>query len=201
VTAPATSVVLASTSAARAALLTAAGVSFQTLAPGVDEAMAKASLQSEGASPREVADALAELKAVRASSRTEGLVIGADQTLDLEGRLIDKAETLDEARARLQALRGRSHRLHSAVVVARAGEPIWREVATATLTMRPFSDDFLEGYLERQGGAALGSVGCYQLEGEGAQLFTRIDGDYFAILGLPLLGLLDLLRRHGALQT
>jgi septum formation protein len=201
VTSSATAVVLASTSAARAALLTAAGVTFQTLAPGVDETTVKASLQNAGSSPRDVADALAELKAVRASSRTEGLVIGADQTLDLEGRLVDKAESLDEARARLQALRGRSHRLHSAVVVARDGQPIWREVATATLTMRPFSDAFLASYLERQGGAALGSVGCYQLEGEGAQLFTRIDGDYFAILGLPLLGLLDLLRRHGALQV
>ncbi len=195
-----TPVVLASVSASRRALLTNAGVTFEARAPGVDEDAAKASLLAENASPREVADALAELKAIRVSRRTGGLVIGADQTLDLAGGLVDKAASLDEARDRLKALRGRSHKLHAAVVVARDGEAIWREVDTATLWMRDISDAFLERYLEANKARILSSVGCYQLESEGVQLFERIEGDYFTILGLPMLGLLDLLRRHGALQ-
>jgi septum formation protein len=193
-------VVLASSSASRNALLSAAGVRFESRSPGVDEEAAKASLLAEGAGPREVADALAELKAVRVSGRTDGLVIGADQTLDLDGALIDKAESLQEARARLIALRGRPHKLHSAVVVARDGAPIWRDVKSATLWVRPFSDDFLEDYLAREGDGLLGFVGCYRLEGLGVQLFERIEGDYFTILGLPMFGLLDLLRRYEALQ-
>lgn len=195
-----TKVVLASTSSARRALLTGAGVAHEALSPGVDEAAVKDSLLAEKATPREVADALAEMKAVRVSAKRPGaLVIGADQTLDFEGRLFDKAETLEEARARLKMLRGQTHKLHSAVVVALDGQPIWREVPSATLTMRPFTDDFLEGFLTRQGDGLLGSVGCYRLEDEGVQLFSAIQGDYFTILGLPLTGLLDLLRRHGAL--
>jgi septum formation protein len=194
-------VVLASTSSSRRAVLEAAGVAFDALSPGVDEDAAKAALLGDGAGPREVADALAELKAVRVSGQTPGLVIGADQTLDLDGQLFDKAASLEEARERLKALRGRSHKLHAGVVVAQDGAPIWREVQTSTLWMRPFGDDFLEDYLAREGDALLGSVGCYRLEALGAQLFSRVQGDYFAILGLPLLGLLDLLRRHGALAT
>lgn len=196
-----TPVVLASTSRSRIALLRAAGVAFEATAPGVDEDAAKAALLGEQTTPRDIADALAELKALRVSRRTGGLVIGADQTLDLDGQLFDKAQDLDGARQRLRALRGRSHKLHAGVVVARDGEPIWREVQSATLRVRDFSDAFLEGYLERQGEAILSSIGCYHLEGEGVQLFDRVDGDYFAILGLPLLGLLDLLRRHGAMAT
>jgi septum formation protein len=192
-------VVLASTSASRQAVLTGAGMPFLARAPGVDEDAAKAALLGEGATPREVADALAELKAVRVSARTEGLVIGADQTLDLDGALVDKAARLEQARERLKALRGKTHKLHAGVVVAQDGQPIWREVQTSTLWMRPFTDAFLEDYLAREGEALLGSVGCYRLEGLGAQLFSRIEGDYFAILGMPLIGLLDLLRRHGAL--
>ena len=194
-------VILASTSASRSALLRNAGVAFETMAPGVDEDAAKAALVGEGAGPREVADTLAELKALRVSSRRPGLVIGADQTLDLQGDLIDKAASVAEARERLCALRGRSHQLHSAVVVARDGQPIWREVKSATLRMRAFSDAYLDDYLARQGPAVLSSVGCYQVEGEGVQLFDKIDGDYFTILGLPMMGLLDILRRHGALTA
>ncbi len=193
-------VVLASTSASRNALLRAAGVTFDAMAPGVDEDAAKAALVGDGATPRDVADALAELKAVRVSRRAPGaLVIGADQTLDLDGQLIDKAADVEEARQRLRTLRGRSHKLHAGVVVAQDGEPIWREVATSTLRMRDISDAFLDDYLARQGEKVLSSVGCYHLEGEGVQLFDRVDGDYFGILGLPLIGVLDLLRRHGAL--
>lgn len=195
-----TGVILASGSKARAAVLAGAGVTFEVAVAGVDEAAVKAGLLAEGAGPREVADALAELKAVRVSRKCPGvLVIGADQTLDLAGTLFDKAETLAEARERLQMLRGKTHKLHSAVVVALDGQAIWREIPAARLTMRPFTDQFLDDFLARGGEGLLGSVGCYRLEDDGVQLFSRIDGDYFTILGLPLMGLLDLLRRHGAL--
>lgn len=194
-------VILASTSSARRALLTAAGVPYSALSPGVDEDAAKASLAAEGLTPRDMADALAELKALRVSNRRPGLVIGADQTLDLDGVTLDKAPSIEAARERLLALRGRSHKLHSAVVVASDGQPIWREIITAKLTMRPFSDAFLDDYMARAGEALTGAAGAYYLEDLGAQLFERIEGDYFAILGLPLIGLLDLLRRYGVLAV
>lgn len=194
-------VILASKSAARRAVLDGAGVAYEATVAGVDEDAVKDSLLAEGHGPRDIADALAELKAIRVSRARGGFVIGADQTLDLDGKLYDKAGSVDAARARLKLLRGRTHKLHSAVVVAKDGGPIWRELVTCTLTMRDFSDDFLESYLASEGPAALGSVGCYRLEGPGAQLFSKIEGDYFAILGLPLLGLLDLLRQHRELPA
>jgi len=195
------SVILASKSAARRAVLDGAGVPYEALVAGVDEEAVKASLLAEGAGPRDIADALAELKAIRVSRGRPEFVIGSDQTLDLDGELYDKAESVEAARERLKLLRGKTHKLHSAVVVAKEGTPIWREVVTASLTMRDFSDGFLEDYLASEGPHALGSVGCYRLEGLGAQLFSKIEGDYFAILGLPLMGLLDLLRRHGELPA
>jgi septum formation protein len=191
-------ITLASTSAIRKAVLSGAGVAFEAVSPGVDETSIKDSLLAEGVSPRDIADALAEAKAVKVSLKRPGLVIGADQTLDFEGRLFDKAESVEEARVRLKELRGQTHRLHCGMVVARDGQAIWREVVTTTLRMRPFSDAYLDAYLERNAPGILSSVGCYQLEGEGVQLFDRIEGDYFAILGLSLIPLLDLLRRHGA---
>lgn len=191
-------VVLASTSAIRQALLRGAGVAFDAVSPGVDEATIKESLLAEGVGPRDVADALAEAKAVKVSRKRPGLVIGADQTLDLDGLLYDKVDTVDQARERLKGLRGKTHKLHCGMVVARDGQPIWREVVTTSLSMRPFTDAFLEAYLQRNAPGVLSSVGCYQLEGEGVQLFDHIEGDYFAILGLSLIPLLDLLRRHGA---
>lgn len=194
-------IVLASKSAARRAVLEGAGVPFEVAVAGVDEEAVKASLLAEGATPRDVADALAELKAIRVSRTKDGFVVGSDQTLEFEGKLYDKASDVAAARERLKALRGKPHKLHSAVVVAKDGAPIWRDLVTATLTMRDFSDDFLEAYLAMEGEEALGSVGCYRLEGPGAQLFSAIEGDYFAILGLPLMGLLDFLRQHGALAT
>ncbi len=195
------SIILASKSAARRAVLDGAGVPYEALVAGVDEDAVKASLLAEGAGPRDIADALAELKAIRVSRGRPEFVIGSDQTLDLDGELYDKAESVEAARERLKLLRGRTHKLHSAVVVAKEGTPIWREVVTASLPMRDFSDGFLEDYLASEGPHALGSVGCYRLEGPGAQLFSKIEGDYFAILGLPLMGLLDLLRRHGELPA
>ncbi|HKP80292.1 MAG TPA: Maf family protein [Phenylobacterium sp.] len=194
-------IILASKSAARRAVLDGAGVPYEAAVAGVDEETVKSSLLAAGHGPRDVADALAELKAIRVSRSKPGFVIGSDQTLDLDGTLYDKADDIDAARERLKLLRGKTHRLHSAVVVAKEGAPIWREVVTASLTMRDFSDAFLEDYLKAEGPHALGSVGCYRLEGPGAQLFSKIEGDYFAILGLPLMGLLDLLRQHGELPA
>ena len=194
-------VVLASKSSARRAVLDGAGVVYEATVAGVDEDAVKTQMLAGGADARAVAEALAGMKALRVSKGRPELVIGADQTLEFEGGLYDKVETLAAARDRLKALRGKPHQLHSAVVVARDGAVIWRETVTATLALRDFSDDFLEAYLAQEGDAALGSVGCYRLEGLGAQLFSRIEGDYFAILGLPLMGLLDLLRREGALAA
>jgi septum formation protein len=189
-------VTLASQSAIRASVLRAAGVVVSTVSPGVDEDQVKAELA--GQSVKAIAQALADRKAL--AVQASGLVIGADQALEFEGRLYDKAKDVAEARERLCMLRGKTHQLHAGVTVARDGEVIWRETTTSTLTMRTFSDAFLDAYLVENGGA-LSSVGCYQLEGEGAQLFSRIEGDYFAILGMPLLGLLELLRREGALSA
>jgi septum formation protein len=176
-------------------------VPFEVSVAGVDEDAVKNAMLAEGASPRDVADALAELKAIKVSRSKPGFVIGSDQTLEFEGKLYDKAETVEAAAERLRIMRGKPHKLHSAVVVAKDGAPIWREIVSATLTMRDFSDEFLVSYLELEGQEALGSVGCYRLEGPGAQLFSKIEGDYFAILGLPLMGLLDLFRRHGVLPA
>ena len=196
-----TSVILASKSAARAAVLRSAGVPFETVDSGVDEAAAKEGWLTKGAGPREVAEGLAERKAVAVSKSRTGLVIGADQTLDLDGVLYDKAQDIAEARARLVALRGRRHFLHSALVAAKDGAPVWRLTESPALSMRCFSDAFLDDYLERHGASVLGSVGCYRLEDVGAQLFEAIEGDYFAILGLPLLPLLGFLRKQGALPS
>jgi septum formation protein len=195
------SVILASKSAARRAVLEGAGVPFEAASAGVDEDAAKAVLLARGATPKTVAEALAEQKALAVSAARPGLVIGADQTLEFEGGLYDKVDTLEAARERLRRLRGRAHQLHSAVAVATDGQVIWRQTVSATLAMRDFSDDFLEAYLAAEGEQALGSVGCYRLEGPGAQLFARIEGDYFAILGLPLLGLLELFRQHRVLSA
>lgn len=190
---------LASQSATRAAILRAAGIAFQIASPEVDEAVAKRDLLAEGAGPRAAAEALARMKALAVSRGRPGLVIGADQTLELCGVLYDKAGSFDQARARLVLLRGETHALHTAVALARDGAVIWGHVDTARLTMRAFSDAFLDGYLARAGAGVLTSVGGYQLEGEGAQLFEAIDGDYFSILGLPLIPLLGALRREGVI--
>jgi septum formation protein len=192
-------VTLASKSLIRAVILKNAGVEFETVSPGVDEESVKADLLARAGAPRSVAETLAAMKALAVSKHRSGLVIGADQTLELDGVLYDKAASLEEARERLVLLKGRTHGLHSAVAVARDGVAVWGHVETARLTMRAFSDGFLDGYLTRLGETVLGSVGGYQLEGEGAQLFEVVDGDYFSILGLPLIALLNVLRREGAL--
>lgn len=187
--------ILASRSAARAALLERARVPFEAMAAAVDEAAVKAAMLAEGAPARDVADALAELKAQRvAMRRPDRLVLGADQVLVCEGRLLDKPVDRADARAQLAGLRGREHRLLSAAVVFEAGRPVWRHVGRADLVMWPFSDAFLDRYLEAEGEAVLASVGGYRLEDGGAQLFSRVTGDLFTIMGLPLLELLAFLR-------
>lgn len=187
--------VLASGSASRQAMLRAAGIPFSINPPVVDEAEIKAALRAEGASAGDVAEALAEVKAMRVTRRAPGaLVLGADQMLDCEGDWFDKADTLEAARETLKSLRGRTHRLLSAAVIVRDGERVWHQVAEARLTMRNFSDAFLEGYLTAAGRDILGSVGCYHIEGLGVQLFDRVQGDTFTIRGLPLMPLLGFLR-------
>lgn len=192
--------VLASTSVTRQRMLREAGLRFDSLAPGVDEDEVKASLKAERAGAAQIAETLAELKALRVSARRpDALVIGADQVLDCNGVLFDKPPDLAHARAQLQALRGKTHVLATSVCVAQNGARLWHHNAQARLAMRPFSDAFLDDYLKTAGEDVLGSVGVYRLEGLGAQLFSRIDGDFFTILGLPLLALLDFLRGRGVL--
>ena len=193
--------VLASASPVRARLLEAAGVPFEVSPSRVDEKAAKATLLAEGAKPRDIADALAETKALRrAIAEPDALVLGADQVLEFEGECLGKSANLDEAQVLLRRLRGKSHTLINAAVLARGGQALWRHVGTATLWMRDFSDGFLRRYLDAEGEGILGSVGCYHLEGRGTQLFSRIDGDYFTVLGLPLLPVLSALRDVGVLE-
>lgn len=196
-----TQLVLASASSVRARLLESAGIAFETCPAHVDEVAVKRSLLAEGARPRDVAGALAELKALRVSSSRPGiLVIGADQVVDFHGELLSKSETIVEARTQLARLRGRPHRLLSAAVLVRDGAVQWWHTHEARLWMRDFSDAFLDDYLDREGEAVLASVGGYRLEDRGVQLFERIEGDYFSILGLPLVPLLTALRDQGVLE-
>jgi septum formation protein len=190
--------ILASGSSARRAMLEAAGVPFEVDPADIDEA----ALQTPDAAPGRLALDLAEAKALGVSRRRpDHWVLGADQTLDLDGRLVNKAPDMAAARARLLEMRGRPHRLHSAAVLALNGEVVWSGADEARLTMRDFSDAFLDAYLAAEGRAILASVGCYRLEGLGAQLFERVEGDHFTVLGLPLWAVLAELRRVGALPS
>jgi septum formation protein len=179
-------------------MLLNAGLDFEIEPSGVDEDEVKRSLLGERASAQDIATTLAEMKARRVSTRWPGaMVIGADSTLACEGELYDKPKTLAAAHAQLTALGGRTHELVSSVVVAQNGARLWHETQTGRLTMRPLTDSFLDAYLARAGDAVCASVGAYQLEGLGAHLFSRIEGDYFTVLGLPLLPLLVFLAGHG----
>jgi len=193
-------VVLASASESRRRLLRSAGVPFRAEASAVDEDEIKAALRAEGASAMQVAETLAELKARRIAHRHPGaLIIGADQMLDCEGRWLDKPGTRAAAAEQLRALSGRAHALLTSVCLLRDEQRIWHHNAPARLVMRPLSEGFIEAYLDAVGEPALHGVGAYQIEGRGAQLFAQIEGDGFAIQGLPLLPLLEMLRQHGVL--
>ena len=193
-------VVLASSSRARARLLADAGLSFEVDPPLLDESPTKKRMRARGADAAELAEALAEAKARERTKHHPGTyVIGADQVLELDGKWYDKPKTREEAADHLRTFRGRTHHLVSAVCVVRDNDRIWRHVETARLKMRMFSEDFLFSYLDQAGDEYLESVGAYRLEGMGSQLFSRIDGNHFTILGLPLLSLLRFLRREGVL--
>ncbi|WP_075214210.1 Maf-like protein [Mongoliimonas terrestris] len=196
------SLILASGSATRAALLTQAGLIFERRAPEVDERAVEATLTDSGVGADDIALVLAEVKATEVSARHPGaLVIGADQTLALGEERFHKPADMEAARRQLLSLAGRTHQLHSAVVVARDGEVLFRAVDTADLTMRAYTPAFVGHYLAVVGDRALTSVGAYQVEGYGIQLFEAIDGDHFTILGLPLLPLLEFLRDRGIIET
>ena len=190
--------VLASQSATRAALLEAAGVLFEARPARIDEDAVKASAQAEGAPAEDAALLLAELKAARIR-QPGAVVIGADQLLVCDGRWFSKPRDAADARRQLLELRGQAHTLVTAVTCLRDGVPLWRHVAQPRLRMRPFSDLFLDAYLAAEGETALATVGAYRLEGPGAHLFDAVEGEYAAILGLPLLPLLGFLRQHGVL--
>lgn len=195
-------IVLASASVSRARMLKDAGLTFATAPAYVDEESIKQSLRQEKADALAAAEMLAELKAVKVSTaRPEALVIGADTILDFKGTWFDKPADLDHAKAHLMTLRGQSHHLATAVVIALEGKRIWHARDLSELTMRDFSDAFIDQYIAAAGEVLLTSVGAYQLEGLGAHLFDRINGDFFSILGLPLLPVLSFLRDRQALVT
>lgn len=195
-------VVLASASHTRARMLRDAGVAFTADAPHIDEGALKDAMKAEAASALDTAMALAELKAVRKSPEyPKALVAGADQILECDGVWFDKPKNLSAMRETLEALSGRTHNLYTAAVVVLDGAVIWRHGERAKLTMRELSPKFVDVYMAQVGEAGLSSVGAYQVEGLGAQLFSRIEGDYFSILGLPLLPVLEFLRVRGAITT
>jgi len=192
--------ILASASTARAALLRGAGLVFETRPSDVDESELKVEMKARGAEA--TAGALAELKARHIAKQAPGaLVIGADQMLDYHGDWLDKARDWDDAGAQLRLLRGRNHRLATAVCVVQDDTCLWAFTGAPRLKMRAFSDGFIDSYLEHAGDEAFGCVGAYRLEGLGAQLFEEIEGDYFTILGLPLLPLLEFLRTRGIVAS
>lgn len=193
--------ILASASEIRATLLRNAGLLVSAMPARVDEETVRAALEGEGAAPRDIADALAEAKARKVSAREPGLVLGCDQVLDLDGRLLSKPRSEADALEHLYLLRGKTHRLWSAAVVYDGGEPVWRYVSRADLTMRDASDRYLEDYVARNWESIQHAVGAYKLEEEGVRLFTQIKGDYFTILGLPLLDILSWLTLRGTLPS
>jgi septum formation protein len=194
-------IVLASQSPARRAMLAAAGVAFEAVAPHVDEGAIRDAMLAQAAAPRDIADALAETKARKLSARYPGtLVLGADQVLVTnDGVLLEKPLTVEAGAAQLRRLAGQTHQLISAAVIVENGQSVWRKVDVARLTMRPLSDDFIAAYLAAEGEAVLHCVGTYRIESRGAQLFTAIRGDHFTVQGMPLFALLDFLRVRGVL--
>lgn len=194
--------ILASGSRIRAELLANAGVELVTEIPRIDEDSIKQSMQAEGQNPRDIADALAEAKAKKVSGRhSDGLVLGCDQVLAVDGTLLSKPIDQSDAIKQLAFLSGRTHHLYSAAVLYEGNEPIWRHVGHVRLTMREVSQSYMKDYVDRNWDSIRESVGAYKLEEEGVRFFSRIEGDYFHVLGLPLLELLSYLTLRGTLQS
>lgn len=191
-------ILLASASEIRLQILRAAGIEVDARPARIDEDSVRAALSAEGATPRDLADTLAELKARKIAEKTgQGLVLGCDQILEMKHRIFTKPETPEDARAQLTDLRGQTHRLLSAVVLYEDAKPVWRFVGEARLTMRTFSDSYRDDYIARNWESLRHAVGCYKLEEEGVRLFSAIEGEHFTILGLPLLPLLSYLHTRG----
>ena len=194
-------IILASQSASRLAMLDGVGLTVQAIPARIDEEMITASLLAEDAKPRDVADALAEYKARKvASKHPDALVIGSDQVLDLNGILLSKPTSSENALEHLRAMAGKPHKLFSAAVIFEDGKPVWRHVGIVRMQMRAASDAYLKGYVARNWDAIQHCVGAYQLEAEGARLFHRVDGDYFSVLGMPLLDVLSYLTLKGVIE-
>ena len=194
-------VILASGSAIRRQILDGAGLDYEVIVRPVDEAAIKDAMLAENSRLRDIADALAEAKAMRVSRQESGIVIGADQIMVMDDTLFDKPKDLDEVRERLLCMRGKKHELVGAVVICENGVPVWRHMCRTKLWVRDFSDKFLDWYIQTEGEALTKSVGAYRFEGPGAQLFERVEGGFFAILGLDLLPVLDYLRTRGVART
>ena len=194
-------IILASGSAIRREILDGAGLDYEVIVRPVDEAAIKDAMLAENSRLRDIADALAEAKSMRVSRQEAGLVIGADQIMVMDDQLFDKPKDMDEVRTRLLSMRGKKHELIGAVVICENGAPVWRHMSKTKLWVRDFSEKFLDWYIETEGEALMKSVGAYRFEGPGSQLFEKVEGGFFAILGLDLLPVLDYLRTRGAAQT
>ena len=194
-------IILASGSAIRKQILDGAGLNYEVIVKPVDEAAIKDSMLAENSRLQDIADALAEAKALRVSRQTDGFVIGADQIMVMNNQLFDKPKDLGEARERLLSMRGKRHELIGAVVICENGRPVWRHLSKTKLWVREFSNEFLDWYIEQEGEALMKSVGAYRFEGPGAQLFEKVEGGFFAILGLDLLPVLDYLRVRGVIAS